>query len=102
MDYKIKKSKLGTPESIRTDAMYRQLELGEQLRYMRLTAHFSTRDLSKLTGLSRRTIWKLENGKPVNLSSMMIVLEALGYEPEFLRIGDKYEKDELKFFPGLD
>ena len=102
MDYKIKEDKLGTPKSIREDAMYRQIELGDQLRYIRQTAHFSVRDMERITGLSKKTIWKLESGRPVNLSSLMIVLEALGYEPEFLRIGDKYEKDEFEFYSELD
>ncbi|MBD3280898.1 helix-turn-helix domain-containing protein [Candidatus Dojkabacteria bacterium] len=94
-EYQIKREKLGTPESIRKDAMYRQAELGQQVQYMRQTSHFSIRDLSEVTGLSKKTIWKLETGRSVNLSTLMIVLQALRYEPEFLEIGNSFEREEL-------
>ncbi|MBN1331261.1 helix-turn-helix transcriptional regulator [Candidatus Dojkabacteria bacterium] len=80
---------------LRLDAMIRQSELGEQLKYLRRITHFSVRDLSKLIGLSKKTIWKLESGRSVNLSTLMIVLEALKYETEFIKIGNDLEREEF-------
>ena len=95
MEHIAKRKKLGTSKSIRIDATISQSELGARLEYIRKTAHFSVRDLSRLTGLSKKTIWKLETGRSVNLRTLMIVLEALRYETEFLKIGNDFERDEL-------
>ena len=72
------------------DATIRQSELGQQLRYIREEVGITIKELAELTGLSTKTIWKLETGRNVELGGFIRVLESLHYELNFLEIDAKH------------
>ena len=61
------------------------LELGERLRSARQEARLTQADLSKRAGIARDTLSRLERGEPVDTSTLMRVLTALGYRMELQR-----------------
>ncbi|MBN1331998.1 helix-turn-helix domain-containing protein [Candidatus Dojkabacteria bacterium] len=71
------------------DVKARQAEIGYQVKFMRRNVGVSATKLSELTGLSTKTIWKLERGEPVKLESLLKVLDVLQYEIEFLSMREK-------------
>lgn len=52
-------------------------EVGQNIRNMRLNQNLSQQQLADNAGVDRITIGKLENGKPVNMITMVQVLRAL-------------------------
>lgn len=52
-------------------------ELGQNIRNMRLNQNQSQQQLADNAGVDRITIGKLENGKPVNMITLVQVLRAL-------------------------
>ncbi len=53
-------------------------DLGQRLRLVRLSLSLTQQDLAEQTGLHRTTIRDIEQGKPVNLLSVLAVLRGLG------------------------
>lgn len=52
-------------------------EIGKRLRLLRVGSNLTQQQLADRTGLSRSTIRDIEQGKPVNLLSLLPVLRAL-------------------------
>lgn len=53
-------------------------DLGQRLRLVRLSASLTQQALAEQTGLHRTTIRDIEQGKPVNLLSVLAVFRGLG------------------------
>lgn len=53
------------------------IELGERLRFSRVRAALTQSQLSKESGVAKSTIERAENGKSVQLSSLVKILRAL-------------------------
>lgn len=53
-------------------------DIGQRLRLLRLNASMTQQALADATGLNRTTIRDMEQGKPVNVLSLLAVLRALG------------------------
>ena len=51
--------------------------IGQQMRQMRFNNQLSQQQLAERAGLSRSTITQVENGKGVNMESMVAILRAL-------------------------
>jgi transcriptional regulator with XRE-family HTH domain len=65
------------------------LELGERVRSARRAAHLTQVDLCRRVGIVRDTLSRLERGEPVDTSTLVRVLSAMG-----LRIS--LEKTQLR------
>jgi transcriptional regulator with XRE-family HTH domain len=57
-----------------------QRQLGKQIRELRLQQGVSQTALSKMSGLSRDTLHRLERGDVVDVRSLLKAVRALGYE----------------------
>lgn len=55
--------------------------IGEQLRLLREKAHWSIEDISSMTGFSRSTISKAEQGHETSLSYIIEIAKAIGVHP---------------------
>lgn len=55
-----------------------QTELGNRVARQRLNRDISQDDLAEEAGISKRTLVRLEGGKPVNTTSLIRTLRALG------------------------
>ncbi|MBO4716693.1 MAG: helix-turn-helix transcriptional regulator [Spirochaetales bacterium] len=53
-------------------------EIGSRLKALRIDASLSQSELADRTGISKRTIGNLENGKDISLSTLIEVMRALG------------------------
>lgn len=51
--------------------------LGKQMRQMRFNAQLSQQQLAERAGISRSTITQVENGKGMNMESVIAILRAL-------------------------
>jgi transcriptional regulator with XRE-family HTH domain len=74
------------------------LELGEKIRSIRKEKKWSQDDLEKYSGITKRTISKIENGfiDEVGIKKIGIILDLLGYEFS-LRLKDRPRTlDELR------
>lgn len=74
------------------------LELGEKIRSLRKERDWSQDDLEKYSGITKRTISKIENGfiDEVGIKKIGIILDLLGYEFS-LRLKDRPRTlDELR------
>lgn len=63
-----------------TDGMtddYILMVLGKQFRQMRINAGFSQEDLSAASGLTRKTISSIENGKSTSTGNIVALLRSL-------------------------
>ena len=58
---------------------------GAKLRSMRVQKGMSQEKLGLITNLSKRTIQRAENGKPIAIETLAFIAEALEIEPEKLR-----------------
>ncbi|MBN1331704.1 helix-turn-helix transcriptional regulator [Candidatus Dojkabacteria bacterium] len=54
------------------------LELAFKIKRIRHEHTITVRELSEITGISSRTIWRLENGKTVKLESLIKMLYVFG------------------------
>jgi transcriptional regulator with XRE-family HTH domain len=63
--------------------LYLQRELGARLQAHRLNQNLSQADLALATGLARKTITNLENGRGGTLLTLIGVLRVLGLLPQF-------------------
>jgi len=67
--------------------------LGEQIKLARLRRKFSAELVAERSGISRRTLTSLEQGKPgVSIGHLLSVLKALGLENDLLKLA---QDDEL-------
>ena len=57
---------------------------GEKLKQIRLSQNLTLDDLSKLSGISRPHLIKLEKGSNWTRDTMLTVLESLGYTIDFI------------------
>lgn len=58
-------------------------KIGEKLRELRLQAgHTNYEYFAYEIGISKRVVFKAENGKPINLDSLFRILQALKVTPE--------------------
>ena len=57
---------------------FKMFELSSKIKQARHSHTVTVRELSEITGISSRTIWRLENGKTVKLQSVLNILYALG------------------------
>ncbi len=74
------------------------LELGEKIRSFRKEKNWSQDDLEKYSGITKRTISKIENGfiDEVGIKKIGLILDLLGYEFS-LRLKDRPRTlDELR------
>jgi len=53
------------------------VEIGRRLKWLRIENHLTQQMLADRTGLNRSTIRDIENGKPVNLMSLLPVFREL-------------------------
>lgn len=82
-------------------------EIGESVRLKRKALDYTLDDLEKLTGVSKRTLIKLEAGEDVRYSTLLKVLSAVGLVLVFngqsqddlrkIRNGT-FVKDEIEWF----
>lgn len=58
------------------------LELGKEIQYLRKNRNWSQNDLEKYSGITKRTISKIENGfiDEVGIKKVEILLDLLGQE----------------------
>lgn len=58
------------------------LELGKEIQYLRKDRNWSQNDLEKYSGITKRTISKIENGfvDEVGIKKVEILLDLLGQE----------------------
>ena len=54
-----------------------RLDLANKIRQARKLKHLSSQQLAELSGVSYKTISKMENAKPVNFDTVVRVLEPL-------------------------
>lgn len=65
--------------------------IGKQMRQMRFNARLSQQQLAERAGISRSTITQVENGKGMNLESVVAILRALNK----LEILNNFETEAL-------
>jgi len=58
------------------------LELGQEIKNLRKSKHYSQNDLQEYSGITKRTISKIENGfiDEVGIKKVEILLDLLGFE----------------------
>lgn len=62
-------------------------ELGENIKLARLRRKLSAEQVAERAGISRKTLWSIENGsQSVALGLYLLVLLALGLEKDILKI----------------
>jgi transcriptional regulator with XRE-family HTH domain len=62
--------------------------MGQNIRLARLRRKLSTEQVAERAGISRGTLWQIENGKPtVAMGYYFQVLFTLGLENDFLKLG---------------
>jgi transcriptional regulator with XRE-family HTH domain len=68
----------------------RQLsQLGENIKLARLRRDHTTEQIAERAGISRTTLWNIENGSPkVAMGAYFMVLFTLGLESSILKIAD--------------
>ena len=54
------------------------LELGNRIRHKRIRKRFTQSDLAQRAGISIYTLQKMEHGQSYNVSTLILVLRALG------------------------
>ena len=59
-------------------------ELGERIKNTRVASEMTQEELSKRTGLSQKTISRIENGTSIQLDSFLKILLALDLEDKIL------------------
>lgn len=62
-----------------------------KVRALRLGKNWSQEQLSKESGLSLRTIQRIENGSNISMDSLKVLAKALGVEPNELLIQEKQQ-----------
>lgn len=63
--------------------------LGENLRLARLRRTYSTEIVAQRAGISRTTLWNLENGKSsTSISTLLQVLSVYGLEKDLLKLAE--------------
>jgi HTH-type transcriptional regulator / antitoxin HipB len=62
-------------------------DVGPAVVQLRQAAQVSMTDLARRTGKSRDTLYRLEAGEDVSVSTLMAVLQALGHGLTFTRAG---------------
>ncbi|MBV7531361.1 helix-turn-helix domain-containing protein [Chitinophaga sp. sic0106] len=68
-------------------------QMGENIKLARRRRNFSTTQVAERAGLSRGTVWQIENGSPsVSLGNYFMVLFVLNLEKDFLKLA---EDDQL-------
>tara|TARA_R110001592_G_scaffold3347_8_gene18667 strand:- start:3043 stop:3312 length:270 start_codon:yes stop_codon:yes gene_type:complete len=67
-------------------------EVGEQIRLARLRRKLSTSKLAERAGMSRKTLYNIENGYPgVSIGYYLNVLKVLGLEKDILLLANDDE-----------
>ena len=62
-------------------------ELGENIKLARLRRKLSTEQIAERAGISRKTLYEIERGRPnVSLGNYARVLSALGLEEDLLKV----------------
>jgi transcriptional regulator with XRE-family HTH domain len=66
--------------------------LGQNIKLARLRRKLGTEQVAERAGISRATLWQIENGAPtVAMGSYFQVLFTLGLENDFLKLGSDDE-----------
>ena len=62
-------------------------QMGKQIKLARLRRHLSTELVAESAGISRATLWQVENGSPsVAIGSYAAILTALGLQKDLLLV----------------
>lgn len=77
----------GTPARDAYEAELKMFLVGEAVRREREKKHLTQEQLSRLVGVKRAQISKIEAGKGVSLAALMRVLKAMGAESAHLDLG---------------
>lgn len=73
-------------------------ELGSKIKYFRKTKQYSQSDLEEYSGITKRTISKIENGfmEEVGIKKVEAILDLLGYEFSLREKGRPKTLEELQ------
>lgn len=73
-------------------------ELGSQIKLLRKSKNYSQNDLEEYSGITKRTISKVENGfiEEVGIKKVETILSLLGYEFTLREKGRPKTLDELQ------
>ncbi len=73
--------------------LFRILQLvGENIKLARLRRKLTAEQISERAGITRTTLWSIENGSPnVSMGAYMQVLFLLGLEKDLLKLGSDDE-----------
>lgn len=74
------------------------LELGIKIKDLRKQKHYSQNDLENYSGITKRTISKIENGfsEEVGIKKVLLLLDILGYEFSLREKGRPKTLEELQ------
>jgi len=74
------------------------LEIGTHIKNLRKAKHYSQNDLENYSGITKRTISKIENGfaEEVGIKKVEILLDILGYEFTLREKGRPRTLEELQ------
>ena len=73
-------------------------ELGERIRIARKRRRLTTEEMSKRMFVSRRTLFRLEQGEPgISLGVLASALWTLGLDKDWLKLADS-EQDQVGIF----
>jgi DNA-binding XRE family transcriptional regulator len=81
--FKRKYNSLPKREQFEVDVLTRCYEIGKEVWNIRRENEITISKLSKMSGVSRKAIAKLEDGRPVKLDTLIRVLEALDKKISF-------------------
>ncbi|MBD3280507.1 helix-turn-helix domain-containing protein [Candidatus Dojkabacteria bacterium] len=74
-------NRLSTQEKSKTNAKAWRMYIAYEIKSMRTTERQMTiKELAKKSGVSRKTISKIEHAKPVNIDSLFAIIDALECE----------------------
>jgi len=73
-------------------------ELGLEIKLLRKSKHWSQNDLENYSGITKRTISKIENGfiEEIGIKKVDIILDLLGYEFSLRQKGRPKTLEEIQ------